>query len=390
VKILILFAQLLSSMHDAFDAVPWPETFKLFAIRISLPFTLDFLSAFAPSNCRLSLFPLDAFLLHMLLLPFLAIAVFSAYVITTKLPCCLRTAGDNRGTTTATTKAPPLKTLTRQSRWELAIKIFIFLVQLMYPSLAARIFSTFRCHIYGGAVDAPVLDRNVLVKCHTGRHAVFEGLAALFMLLYVAGIPLSMFIVLWWHRKHLNDKSSQRHTTIKYMLGALYRQFTPQFWYFGASYYRFNVFLNRIDGQKTVRLVQFSSLVLLKALCRAYCCWCGCNLQRFRLHAKAFLQKKRISHPPLPPSPVPYCRTYHHHYQNAHDGRHVCRRTREPNPARARHAHHAHFHAHHAQARAFPGQVGRLDDVPCVARDHGQHAGWICAPHGQGQLAAQF
>merc|ERR1711871_1598746 len=61
VKILILFMQLLSSMPNAFDGVPWPDHFKLFATHISLPFTLDFLSAFALGGCHLSLFPLDAF-----------------------------------------------------------------------------------------------------------------------------------------------------------------------------------------------------------------------------------------------------------------------------------------------------------------------------------------
>jgi hypothetical protein len=258
VKILILFAQLLSSMPDAFDAVPWPEQFKLFAIRISLPFTLDFLSAFALGGCHLSLFPLDAFLLHMLLVPLLVVAVSSAYVATVKLPCCLRAGwdaaqidgggggsgggggendggggGDNDGTETVSTTKTIMLVAAR--RRELAIKIFIFAVQLMYPGLAARIFSIFRCRVYEGAVEAPVFVRNLLVACHTGRHAVFEGLAVLFMLLYVAGVPFAVFVALWWNRKHLNDESSPRHNAVKYEFGALYRQFTPRFWYFGES-----------------------------------------------------------------------------------------------------------------------------------------------------------
>ena len=214
-KILILYAQLLSSMPNAFDAVPWPEHFKMFAIRISLPFTLDFLSAFALGGCHLSLFPLDAFLLHMLLVPMLMATVFAAYVVTAILPGCQRTKEE------------------KAARRELAIKIFIFAVQLMYPGLAARIFSVFRCDLFGGAVERPVFVRNLLVECHTGRHAVYEALAALFMLLYVAGVPLAVFVALWCNRKHLNEESSPKHKAIKYEFGALYRQFTPEFWYFG-------------------------------------------------------------------------------------------------------------------------------------------------------------
>ena len=131
IKILILFAQLLSSMPDAFDAVPWPEQFKLFAIRISLPFTLDFLSAFAIGGCHLSLFPLDAFLLHMLLVPLLMLAVYLAYVVTAVLPCCMKKESSAR-----------INLNLRQSRRELAVKIFIFAVQLMYPGLA-HAFSLF-------------------------------------------------------------------------------------------------------------------------------------------------------------------------------------------------------------------------------------------------------
>ena len=229
VKILILFAQLLSSMPDAFDAVPWPEQFKLFAIRISLPFTLDFLSAFTLGGCHLSLFPLDAFLLHMLLVPLLVVAVYSAYFATVKLPCCFLRTGQRDGDAES-------KKTTAARRRELAIKIFIFAVQLMYPGLAARVFSIFRCRLYKGAVTEPVFVRNLLVTCHTGRHALFEGLAALFMLLYVAGVPLAVFLALWWNRKHLNDESSLRHKAVKYEFGALYRQFTPRFWYFGESF----------------------------------------------------------------------------------------------------------------------------------------------------------
>ena len=58
--------------------------------------------------------------------------------------------------------------------------------------------------------------------------SVFEGLSVLFMLLYVAGVPLAVFVALWWNRKHLNDEMSPKHKAVKYEFVVLYRQFTPQ------------------------------------------------------------------------------------------------------------------------------------------------------------------
>ena len=99
--------------------------------------------------------------------------------------------------------------------------------------IACIVFSLFRCGVFGGAVLAPVLIRNPLVECHTGRHATYEALAAIFMILYVAGVPFGVFVALWRNKAHLNDESSPKHKAVKYQYGALYRQFTPQFWYFG-------------------------------------------------------------------------------------------------------------------------------------------------------------
>ena len=56
------------------------------------------------------------------------------------------------------------------------------------------------------------------------------------MLLYVAGMPLAVFVALWCNRKHLNNESSPKHEAIKYEFGALYRQFTPRYWYFGEIF----------------------------------------------------------------------------------------------------------------------------------------------------------
>ena len=74
------------------------------------------------------------------------------------------------------------------------------------------------------------------------------------MMLYVAGVPLAVFTTLWWNRKHLNDESSPKHKAVKYEFGALYRQFTPEFWYFGEflkTNFRLS-FCDAMDGSRHV------------------------------------------------------------------------------------------------------------------------------------------
>ena len=191
----------------------------MFVVHVSLPFTLDFLSAFVIGGCQLSLFALDAFLLHMSVPPLIGLTVLASYTTSSAGKCCLK--GTN-----AVERAH-----NRQSRKQLSIKTIIFITQLMYPGLASRVFSTFRCREFPGVLA--VLASDFSVECHTGRHALFEALSVLFMVLYVFGMPFGAFLSLWYHRKHLNDPASPRHDMVKFMFGALFEQFEPAFWWFG-------------------------------------------------------------------------------------------------------------------------------------------------------------
>lgn len=251
VKLLILFAQLLSSMPNAFSNVPWPESFKIFALNISLPFTLDFLSAFSIGGCRMSLFPLDAFVLHMITPLFLTVAIVTAWLAASKFTpiCCLR------GVNNREKRAHLLE----QARRQFVIRIFIFMIQLLWPGLGARIFNLFRCKEFLG-VAKPVLEANVLVTCHTGQHAVYEIVSIFFMVFYVVGVPLGVFVVLWHNRAHLNDTSSGEHIAVWYKYHALYGQFEPKYWYFGTVAF---FFLFQPDFRIPYYLCHFSNRALL-------------------------------------------------------------------------------------------------------------------------------
>ena len=91
----------------------------------------------------------------------------------------------------------------------------------------------YRCRQFKWNSDSEaLLSKNLLVHCHVGRHALFEALAALFLILYVIGVPCIIFLLLWFNRKDLNDEDSPRHESVKFKFGALYQQFEPKAWWF--------------------------------------------------------------------------------------------------------------------------------------------------------------
>jgi hypothetical protein len=70
------------------------------------------------------------------------------------------------------------------------------------------------------------------VQCHQDEHATFTIVAIVFLIVYIVGIPFVMFLLLWWHRKHLHDVTSTKHVMVKNALGGLYLQYEPKYWWF--------------------------------------------------------------------------------------------------------------------------------------------------------------
>merc|ERR1712028_96199 len=57
-------------------------------------------------------------------------------------------------------------------------------------------------------------------------------IGVIFLCLYVVGIPLVMFVLLWRNKKHLHDIKSPKHHLIKNALGGMYTQYEPPYWWF--------------------------------------------------------------------------------------------------------------------------------------------------------------
>ena len=111
------------------------------------------------------------------------------------------------------------------------IRTSVFLFSLLYPGLARTLFTTLRC------TDIPevglILSRDLSVACFERAHWDFVALAICFMVLYILGVPLLLFAVLWSHREYLHDSNSgEKYREMWLTLGGLYKQFDSDHWWF--------------------------------------------------------------------------------------------------------------------------------------------------------------
>jgi len=89
----------------------------------------------------------------------------------------------------------------------------------------------FKCKSIEG-IDGQLLVEDYQQTCQTGEHVTYTLLAIIFLCLYVIGIPLGMFFLLWRNKNHLHDESSPKHHLIKNALGGMYTQYEPKYWWF--------------------------------------------------------------------------------------------------------------------------------------------------------------
>jgi len=208
IKILLSFVQIFSSLPDVLDSVPWPTIF----LQISLPlgiFNLNFLSVLSESSCGVSVPFYDRFILHMLLPVFCLVMIVAAFL--TARSCSKKEKQVLINETTS--------------------KVVILVVLLLFPGLSTKVFQMFKCQKIDG-IALPLLVQDFNVTCFQGDHTLFITIAIAFLGLYILGIPLIMFMLLWRNRKHLHDESSPKHHWVKTALGGLYVQYEADYWWF--------------------------------------------------------------------------------------------------------------------------------------------------------------
>ena len=82
------------------------------------------------------------------------------------------------------------------AREAIVSKIVIVGILFLYPGVATKVFSMFRCKSYNG-VPENLLEVDFTVVCFSNYHMSYVIIGAACGLLYVLGIPLMMWVVLW-------------------------------------------------------------------------------------------------------------------------------------------------------------------------------------------------
>jgi hypothetical protein len=209
-KILISFLQIFSSMPNVLDSVPWPIEFMQVALPLGI-FNLDFLRVLSRTSCGLAVSFFDRFILHMILPLCFLLAILSA-CFAARL--CRNKSKQHRTQINETTS-----------------KIVILIVLLLFPGLSTKVFQMWKCQKIDG-IALPLLVQDFSITCHEGEHVAYTFLAVTFLFVYILGIPLTMFMLLWRNRVHLFDKESPKNRWVKTALGGLYVQYEPEYWWF--------------------------------------------------------------------------------------------------------------------------------------------------------------
>jgi hypothetical protein len=211
VKLLLTFVQILGSLPGVYDGVPWPTSF----LEMTIPLAAINFDVFAlferPESCQLSVNFLEQFAVHMALPGMLFFAMILAYVFSTIVG--------------SKDKA------VRVHRWAMTAKMIIIGTLFMYPGLATRVFTMFRCKSIDG-VEGEWLEADFSIQCWKGSHATYINAAYAFLGFYILGVPLFVFIALLTHRKSLHDESHPKHQDTAYELGGLYMSYEPKYWWF--------------------------------------------------------------------------------------------------------------------------------------------------------------
>jgi hypothetical protein len=167
-KILMSWLQILSVLTKTFNAVPWGSSFTSFSQSSGTVVNLDLSIVSSLATCKLALPFLEQYGLSTLYPVVITIAIFSGRA--------LAMIG--------------VKDLDRRlAQTAKGDKIFLLFIMLLFPSIANKSFTVFRCRKIPG-LEYTVLDEDFSVVCWEGQHIT-----------YVVVACLSIAVCKWvWHR----------------------------------------------------------------------------------------------------------------------------------------------------------------------------------------------
>merc|ERR1712166_1502932 len=106
-------------------------------------------------------------------------------------------------------------------------KIIMLVIQLMYPKLATRTFQMFRCQEVKHV--GLVLDQDFSMYCWKGDHVFYATIAFISVFVYLIGVPLFTFTVLFCNRHRLHEAAVEQR------FGDLYRPYEEEWPYWEVA-----------------------------------------------------------------------------------------------------------------------------------------------------------
>jgi hypothetical protein len=202
-KILVSMLQIMSSMPSVLSGVQFSPFFRDMTNVFGI-FNLDILSFSEVFSCSMSVSFFERFLIHMMLPIGCTLAILLALFVAR----------------TCTAKTDRAKRVRIQ---ETVSKILIMVILLLFPGLSTKIFQVWKCTTVDG-LEGEFLVQDYSITCNVGEHVTYILVAGSFLLVYIVGIPFTMFVLMWRNRKSLHDEKNPRHHAVKNVLGGLYIQ----------------------------------------------------------------------------------------------------------------------------------------------------------------------
>ena len=147
IKILVAFLQIISSLPSVMDGIPWPKIW----VDMAIPFTalnIDVMGFGSIAACSISMLFPERFVLHMLTPVLYTLAAYVAYLLSLVFK-------------------RPKSSDSKKNRTGVLSKLVIAGILLLYPGLATKIFTMFRCKHYAGVegqlleIDFTVISQNI-------------------------------------------------------------------------------------------------------------------------------------------------------------------------------------------------------------------------------------
>ena len=104
----------------------------------------------------------------------------------------------------------------------LCTRNFLFLLLFIHPTLSSSVLQIFQCENVGGTY---LLSVDLSQECFTPEWFFWASVAAFFFLVYVVGIPISILVVLVFHRNKLDEEATFNR------LGGLYGAYQSNVFY---------------------------------------------------------------------------------------------------------------------------------------------------------------